>query len=234
MPFRESNSSTPTQWKKCVMLVSLFWIYIKSAHHTHREPSMAFTILTLFSTQPRTPWKDTLPRDHEQFCLIRMPIKATSELSTSWLHFAPRSEVILNLRSNSWLALWTWAWLNSWQKAQICARLWTGNQRVKFITNSWSCMRVRSLSSIAPWFWRFIVNLTAFNVFSNSPYLPTAEESELKLMLWPVIADCLQSPTLRALIWPINMVRSRSATVFSPLYVLTGTLATTGNVGNLW
>lgn len=70
------------------MLVSLCWIYTKSAHHTHREPSMAFTIPTLFSTQPRTHWKDTLPRDHEQFCLIRMPIKATCELSTSWLHFA--------------------------------------------------------------------------------------------------------------------------------------------------
>lgn len=55
------------------------------------------------------------------------------------------------------------------------------------------------------------MNLTAFYVLSNSPYLPTAEESELKLMLWPVTANCLQSPTLRALIWPINMVRSRSA-----------------------
>ena len=30
-------------------------------------------------------------------------------------------------------------------------------------------------------------------------------------MLWPVIANCLQSPTLRALIWPIDMVRSRTA-----------------------
>ena len=49
-------------------------------------------------------------------------------------------------------------------------------------------------------------------------------------MLWPVIANCLHSPTLRALIWPINMVRCRSATVFSPLYVLTGTITTTGNV----
>ena len=69
------------------MLVSLCLIYIKSAHHTHREPSMAFIIPTLFSTQPRTHWKDTLTRD-QQFCLVRMLINATSELSTSWLHFA--------------------------------------------------------------------------------------------------------------------------------------------------
>ena len=177
MLFRESNSSTPTQWKKCVMLVSPCWIYIKSAHHTHREPAMAFIIPTLFSTQPRTHWKDTLPRDHEQFCLIRMPIKATSELSTSWLHFAPRSEVIHNLRSNSWLALWTWAWLNPRQKAQIRARLWIGNQRVKFYK---LVILYESPLLIIDCAWRFIMNLTAFNVLSNSPYLPTTVVSSFQ------------------------------------------------------
>lgn len=176
MLFRESNSSTPTQWKKCVMLVSLCWIYIKSAHHTHREPSMVFTIPTLFSIQPRAHWKDTLPRD-QQFCLVRMPIKATSELSTSWLHFAPWSEVIHNLRSNSWLALYTWAWLNPRQKAQIRARLWIGNQRVKFYK---LVILYESPLLIIDCAWRFIMNLTAFNVLSNSPYLPTTVVSSFQ------------------------------------------------------
>lgn len=70
----ELNCSTPTQWRKCVKLVSLCLTCIKLVRHILKALLMEFITHPLCSTQQRTPWRDTLPRDLNCRLAVRMSI----------------------------------------------------------------------------------------------------------------------------------------------------------------